>query len=148
MDIERFTDLADRLCERIPERLLTGLNGGIVIDEAARRNDGDPAGVYILGEYITDDYLGAYVTLYYGSFVQLFGQEPDQVWESELWTTIRHELRHHLERQAGVTDLDVEDLMDLERFRQEERWARQQERLRRLALRYRRRATDAGPRGG
>lgn len=141
MDIDRFTALAEQLCERIPERLWAGLNGGIVVHEEARRNATDPKGVYILGEYITDEHLGAYVALYHGSFMKLLTGEPESVWENEVWETIRHELRHHVERQAGLGDLDIEDLIDLERFRQEEREARRLQRLRSLANRLRRRGT-------
>lgn len=137
MDIERFTELAGEMTDRLPERLLEGLNGGIVVQEEARRRATDPAGVYILGEYITDEYLGAYVAVYYGSFRQLFGGQPESVWHEELWTTIKHEIRHHVERQAGVMDLDIEDMIELERMRQGEREHRRMERLKRAAQRLR-----------
>lgn len=137
MEIDRFTELADEMVGWLPERLLEGLNGGFVIQEEARRRDDDPPGVYILGEYITDEYLGCYVVLYYGSFARLFEHEPESVWQDELWTTIKHEIRHHMERQAGVSDLDIEDLLELERMRHDEREARRLERLKRVAQRLR-----------
>lgn len=137
VDIERFTELADRLCDQLPDRLLAGLAGGMVIEERPLRRQDDPAGVYILGEYITDPWLGPRIALYYGSFAQLFGGEPDQVWADELWTTIKHELRHHIEGQAGLADLDIEDLLELERMRQDEREARRLERLKRISQRIR-----------
>lgn len=118
MEIERFTELADRLMERVPAPLLEGLNGGVAIRRRAMRRNADPAGVYILGEYVTD-LLGCYIVIYWGSFAELFAGEPDDIWEQELWETIRHELRHHVENRAGVTDLDWEDEADLERFRTE-----------------------------
>lgn len=93
--------------------------------------------MYILGEYITDPWLGPRIALYYGSFVELFTGEPEPVWEEELWTTIKHELRHHVEAQAGLADLDLEDLLELERMRREEREARRLDRLRRLSQRLR-----------
>lgn len=119
MEIKRFTELADRLMERIPEPLLEGLNGGVAIRRRAMRRQGDPAGVYILGEYITDHALGCYIVIYWGSFAELFADEPDEVWEKELWDTIRHELRHHIEVRAGEADLDIEDEVELEQMRQE-----------------------------
>lgn len=118
MEIERFTELADRLMERVPPPLLEGLNGGVAIRRRAMRRSGDPAGVFILGEYVTD-LLGCYIIIYWGSFAELFSGESDEFWEQELWETIRHELRHHVENRAGVTDLDWEDEADLDRFRSE-----------------------------
>ena len=109
MDIEQFTALADRLMERVPEPVLDGLNGGVAVRRNAQRDKRDPHDVYILGEYVTDPAMGCYVVLYYGSFTAILAGEPDQVWEEELWETIRHELRHHLEVRAGESDLDRED---------------------------------------
>lgn len=118
MDIDRFTALADELMERVPPPILEDLNGGVSIRRRAMRRKDDPAGVYILGEYVTDE-LGCYVVLYWGSFYELFHGEPHTVWEKELWDTIRHELRHHVEARAGVMDLDLEDEYELEQMREE-----------------------------
>lgn len=103
--------------ERVPEPLVEGLNGGVAIRRRAMRRKGDPAGVCILGEYVTDPVLGCYIVIYWGSFAELFAGEPDEVWEQELWDTIRHELRHHVEERAGVGDLDLEDEAELEQMR-------------------------------
>lgn len=118
MDIARFTAMADRLMGQVPPPILEGLNGGVSVRRRAMRRPNDPPGIYILGEYVTDD-LGCYVMLYYGSFLALFTDEPDEAWEKEIWDTIRHELRHHVEGRAGVIDLDLEDEADLERFQEE-----------------------------
>lgn len=137
MDIERFSALADRLADRLPPSVVAGLSGGIVIEERAHRRPDDPEGVYILGEYIQDPWLGPRVVLYYGSFLRLFAGRPEDVWEQELWDTIRHELRHHVEGRAGLRDLEIEDAVELERIRQAQREARRMERLRRAAKRLR-----------
>jgi hypothetical protein len=117
MDIERFTALADRLMERVPEPVLEGLNGGVCIRRNAHRDKADPRDVYIMGEYVTDPVMGCYVLIYYGSFQAVLAGEPDPVWEAELWETIRHELRHHLETRAGEQDLDREDAAQLYELR-------------------------------
>jgi len=119
MDIEQFTRLADELMERIPPPVLEGLNGGVTVRRKARRNPGDPEGVFILGEYITDPHLGCHVALYYGSFLALFEGEPDELWEDELYQTIKHELLHHLEARAGEYDLDVEDAVSLREMQEQ-----------------------------
>lgn len=119
MDIDAFTELADQLMERVPSPILEGLNGGVVVRRRAMRHKNDPHGVYVMGEYVTDPAMGAYVVLYYGSFVELLGDEPAEAWELELWDTIRHELRHHLEARAGVGDLDLEDEVQLAQLQAE-----------------------------
>lgn len=119
MDIERFARIADSMTERIPSEFLEGLNGGIVVLDEAHHRPNDPKGVYILAEYITDEALGAYIALYHGSFAKLFAAESEEVWHKELWETITHELRHHVEARAGMGDLDLEDEIELERFREE-----------------------------
>lgn len=119
MDLDTFTAVADQMVERIPPLFLEGLNGGIIVRRRARRNPGDPTGVYILGEYITDPALGCYIALYWGSFVELLGGEERAVWEAELWETITHELRHHVEDRAGEYALDLEDEAELAQMRAE-----------------------------
>lgn len=117
--------MANRLAGRIPPEFLTELNGGINVLEQAEHRDPDLPDVYILGEYIEDPYgLGRLIVLYYGSFRALFADSPREVWEEELWETMVHELRHHIESLAGVDDLEVEDMRELAEFR---RWAAEQE---------------------
>lgn len=119
MNIDAFTRLADRLLSRVPPALIEGLNGGIQIAEEAMQRPDDPPDVYILGEYVTDDYLGCFIVLYYGSFAALF--DDAATIESELWTTLLHEIRHHVEARAGIGDLDREDMAEWWRLWQEAR---------------------------
>lgn len=120
VDLRTFEEMANRLYDEIPEALLQGLNGGILISEEVRQDDPDLPDVYIMGEYIDDPYgLGNYIVLYYGSFRKVLRDEPPEVWEDELWETMLHELRHHVELRAGVDDLDMEDLRQLEEFRRQ-----------------------------
>lgn len=107
------------MLDRVPEPLLRDLNGGVMVSERAERHAGDPEGVYVLGQYVVDAHLGSLVVLYHGSFARLFAGEPEAVWEREMWDTLRHELRHHVERLAGVADLEVEDALQLQRLREE-----------------------------
>lgn len=116
MDIDTFTRRLDEMVDEVPPPLLEGLSGGVVVQERARRRRGDPPGVYLLGEYVTDDFLGSFIVIYYGSFRRLFAGEPARVWEEELWETLRHELRHHVESRAGVSDLDREDMRQLQQL--------------------------------
>lgn len=115
---KQFRRMASHLYDRIPPEFLKDLNGGIIALEEAEQRDPDLPDVYILGEYIEDPYgLGRQIVLYYGSFRALFADEPRDVWEAELWETMLHELRHHLESLAGLDDLEVEDMRQLAEFR-------------------------------
>lgn len=117
MKIGRFTKLAEKMVAAIPEAFLRELNGGIVVAEEAKP-DPEIKGVYILGEYIEDPYgLGRFIVIYHGSFAALYAGEPEKVWKEELWATLLHEIRHHLEALAGVTDLDREDERILAEFK-------------------------------
>jgi len=121
VSIERFEELANELYDEIPPEFLDGLNGGIVIEENACQEDPDLPDVYIMGHYVEDPYLGCYIVLYYGSFAAVLGDEPEEVWEDELWETMLHELQHHIESRAGESNLDIQDLIELERLRREYR---------------------------
>lgn len=116
MDFAAFARLADLYADEIPERLLDGLNGGIILERGVRRRPDDPPGLYLLGEYVTDEVLGAMVIIYYGSFRRLLAGEPPEVWEAELRETLRHEIRHHVEARAGVDYLGEEDREVLRRL--------------------------------
>lgn len=124
MDVDEFGRRLEAMIDRVPETILRRLNGGVTVSEETRRRPGDPPGVFILGEYVTHPHLGALVVLYHGSFARLFRGEPGEVWEREMWDTLRHELRHHVEGIAGVDDLEVEDAAELAKMRERERPAR------------------------
>lgn len=123
MDIDTFTDLADYYLAQIPERFLLDAEGepiAVMVEEESVRHKGDPPGVFVLGEYITDEYLPPRIALYHGSFAKLFRGEPEDVWADELWETLLHEIRHHVELMAGVSDLDLEDVQELAQMWKEE----------------------------
>jgi len=119
MTYEAFRAAAAAMVDEIPEAFLKGLQGVHVLPEA--REEEDYEDVYRLGEYLDpggEDFLGGqpglgrHIAVYYGSFVAVAEGDPDFDWEGELWETITHELRHHVESLAGE-DLLVQD--DVER---------------------------------
>lgn len=103
---EDFGQLADAACAELPAALFRELNGGIVVEEEAKEEEGE----LVLGEYIEDFTLGRLIVLYYGSFKRLYRRAPRRVWAKEIAKTIRHELRHHIESLAGVDDLAREEM--------------------------------------
>lgn len=54
-------------------------------------------------------------------FIWLYDKSLGFDWEGEIWETLLHELRHHLEFLAGRDDLVAEDLEYLRRYREGKR---------------------------
>ena len=121
LTIDQVNDILDEIAEGFPAALFQELNGGVNLLEEAKPDPEFPPGeMYILGEYC-DDCLGLYVNLYYGSFAALAEKEDwDQdTWEDELWTTLSHELTHHMENLSGLHALDDRDAEELAQWREE-----------------------------
>jgi predicted Zn-dependent protease with MMP-like domain len=110
--IDQFTQWLEEAVERVPPRYLRELTGGFNVQEECRQ-EGD---YYILGEYIEDGQLGGFIVFYYGSFVNLLEDEPEQVWIEEIIETVFHEMQHHLESMAGRDDLARQELEELGRI--------------------------------
>jgi len=93
--------------ERIPVAYKAGVDG-LVVERDARAHPDRPD-IYTLGECVTEawpsdfggpDTVRSWVVLYYGSFLRLSRKDPGFDWQGELWETLTHELRHHLESLA------------------------------------------------
>ena len=111
----RFCELADELIRQIPEMYQQGISGIYVSPEEVR--DEEIPGVYVLGHYHHGGYLEPWIDIYYGSFRQVFRKLPLGRLEEELWETITHEIRHHLEENAGLHMLANYDRQLKEFFR-------------------------------
>lgn len=121
LTIDRVNDLLDEMAEEFPEALFEGLNGGVnLLEEALPDPDFPPGEMYILGEYC-NDILGQYINLYYGSFAALAKKEDwdEDTWADELYTTLSHELTHHMEGRGGLHALDDRDAEELEQYRRD-----------------------------
>ena len=123
---DEVADLLDEMSEDFPEVFFTDLNGGILLQEEAMPDPLFPEGeVYFMGEYI-QDFLGNHINLYYGSFLASARNEEwtEDDWQDELYTTLAHELTHHVEHLAnahGLDDKDEEELLALlEEYRTED----------------------------
>jgi hypothetical protein len=86
-------------------------------------------GVYTLGQCATEEYVSDWgspettrsvVALYWGSFRELARADPGFDWEREMWDTLTHELRHHLESLAGEDDLEGVDYASAETFKRDQ----------------------------
>ncbi|MEJ2665726.1 MAG: metallopeptidase family protein [Deinococcales bacterium] len=121
MTFEAFRAAVESMVEDIPEEFLQGLQGVHVMEEAVPEEDFEE--VYRLGEYLdpgTPNFLGGqaglgrHIALYYGSFVAVADDDFD--WEAEIWETLTHELRHHVESLAGEDSLVQDDIEKQLRF--------------------------------
>lgn len=124
MDFEEFERRAREAWEEIPQGYRDGVDGLTV------RRDGpshpDHPGVYTLGECLTEEHLSDFgsaettrsiIALYWGSFRALARKDPEFDWDGEIWETLTHELRHHLESLAGDDALEGVDRAADETFR-------------------------------
>lgn len=119
-------ELLDEMAEQFPPVFFEELNGGIFLQEEAKEDPLFPEGeVYFMGEYIQDEYLGCSINLYYGSFLASARNEDwsEETWREELYTTLSHELTHHIEGLANSHHLDDQDEEDLLRYLEEFRLA-------------------------
>ncbi len=112
MDFDAFERESRRVFEEIPEGFREGVDGLTVHRRPLRH----PRfrGVYTLGECVTESYPSSWegpetvrsvVLLYWGSFRALAKMDPRFDWREQIWETLTHELRHHLESLADRDDL-------------------------------------------
>ena len=121
LTMDRVGDILDGMAEEFPPALFDELNGGVNLLEQALPDPEFPEGeMYILGEFC-NGLLGRYINLYYGSFAALAEREEwtEEDWREELWTTLSHELTHHMESRGGLHALDDADAEELQRWRAE-----------------------------
>ena len=73
ISFEVFEDVTYEITDTFPEVFFRELNGGVMVREYSRLH---PAALdhdlFVLGEYHHDRYLGRFIVLYYGSFVNCF----------------------------------------------------------------------------
>lgn len=113
---DTFAAMLDRAVDRIPSHFIRDLTGGFNLQKG-KKSEGE---YYILGEYIEDGIGGCFIMFYYGSFVALLEDEPDECWEAEIVDTVLHEMQHHLESQAGCDDLARKEIEELARALQDD----------------------------
>lgn len=120
LSFERVGKLLDEMAEEFPPEFFEELNGGIILEPQAMKDPDFPGDeLYFMGEYCRD-MLGNHINIYYGSFMALAKLEEwsEEDWADELYTTLAHELTHHVEGRAGLRDLEVKDEAQMEGFRE------------------------------
>lgn len=116
MTFEEFKARATEVFANIPEDYRAGVEGLEVTRKTVMH--ATLPEVYTLGECLSDFYPSEFggagevrsrVALYYGSFQAVARDEEDWDWEDEIWETITHEIRHHLEHLASEDALEEMD---------------------------------------
>ena len=124
MDYTEFERHASRVWEEIPDEYRSGVDG-LVVDRSERPHPTLPD-IYTLGECVTESYPSDWagpettrsvLALYWGSFQRLSELDPEFDWEYEIWETVTHELRHHLEWLAAEDALEDVDYAVDENFK-------------------------------
>lgn len=127
MTYAEFDATARRMWGEIPDEYKEGIDALVVRREAKAHAEEED--YFTMGTCVTEPYPSGYgdsestrsiLAVYYGSFRKVAGGDPDFDWEDELWETITHELRHHLEFLAEDDALErVDYAMEQEHRRAE-----------------------------
>lgn len=124
MDYSEFERRASKVWQEIPADFRSGVDG-LVIERSGRPHPTMPD-IYTLGECVTESYPSDWggpettrsvLVLYYGSFARLSELDPEFDWRYEIWETVTHELRHHLEWLAAEDALEDVDYAVDENFK-------------------------------
>ena len=127
MKFRDFEEAAHRAYAGIPEEFKQGIDG-LMVSREAHAHPTMPD-IFTLGECLTEDWASDWggpettrskVVLYWGSFRNLAEQDPDFDWADEMWETLTHELRHHLESLAREDALEGVDYAMDETFKRDE----------------------------
>jgi protein-tyrosine-phosphatase len=103
--------ILDDLIEELPDGIYDKLNGGVNLIEDSKKDD---MGDYIMGLYHADG-MGRYIEIFYGSFLDLYGDLDQDAFTDELRKTLHHELTHHVESLAGDRTLEKWDEQQAEK---------------------------------
>ena len=112
--------MLDEIAGEIPDEIFKGLNGGVILlpDTKLHPESNGRENLYILGEYHNDPMgLGRYITIFFGSFVRVYGFCDPVRQKDELRKIVFHEFTHHLESLAGDRSLEVQDAIDLDKYK-------------------------------
>jgi predicted Zn-dependent protease with MMP-like domain len=127
MKFAEFQATAERAYREIPERYKQGIEELVVSRDAVKHPELDD--IYTLGECLTDSWPSEWqgpettrssVVLYWGSFKNLAAKDSEFDWEGEIWETLTHELRHHLESLAAEDQLEQVDYAADQGFKRED----------------------------
>jgi hypothetical protein len=117
ISIEEMQLMLDDIAAGFPKEFFEELNGGILllpgVKQHKKSRDND---LFILGEYHRSPDMGRYISIYYRSFINVYGHLAKEELKNKLKDTVKHEFRHHLESLAGANDLEIIDELNLDEY--------------------------------
>lgn len=97
----RFREIVSEEMDLLPQYVFEELSGGVLVEKKAKLSPDSVADdLFIMGLYRWGG-LGKQVTLFYGSFVEVYGDASEKTYRAKIRDTLRHEFRHHMETRAG-----------------------------------------------
>lgn len=123
MTYAEFREVLTHMVDEIPGEFLEGLQAVLALEE--EHPEPEYVDVWRMGEYLDigpesffggGGGIGRHVVLYWGSFRRIAETDPHFDWEEEMWETLTHELRHHVESLAGDASLVAEDIAGTRHF--------------------------------
>ena len=115
LTFEETQEALNGLTAALPREIFRDLNCGVILTAETLFDD---AGLVILGQYHYEPRgLGRYVTIHYGSMMEVYGYLPPLEFLDKLKYVLHHELTHHLENMAGDRSLEIQDAIDKARMR-------------------------------
>lgn len=114
---EDASQMLEGILNEVPDELFRELSGGVILAEESKLHTRSrpERPLYIMGEYRCDT-TGRCIVIYYGSFRIVYGCFGWDAFREKLRHTFSHELRHHIERMAGVSSLNKFDDDRLEMY--------------------------------
>jgi len=107
--IDAVEEILNQIADEIPDELFNNLNGGIILLEECKAHPNGANDLYIMGQYHNRRDMGRYISIYYGSFMRLYANVPEEVLREKLRDTLLHEFTHHIESLAGERGLEIKD---------------------------------------
>lgn len=114
MELSDFEGLVGTLAAEVPEEFLSGISEIVVSPRTVVHPERGE--VFTMGECVPlptssddPDALRSRVVLYHGSFQAVARDQTDFDWHHEVWETLTHEIRHHVEWRAREPALESFD---------------------------------------
>ena len=115
--IDQVEELLNQIAEDLPDDFFKHLNGGVILLSQTKSHPQSQGDLWVLGEYNNRLDMGRYICIYYGSFMRLFANAPEDVLREKLRETLLHEFTHHLESLAGERGLEIKDQNRINEYR-------------------------------
>ena len=114
--IDYVEKILNQIADEIPDEFFKYLNGGVILLNECKSHPKSAGDLYILGEYINRHDMGRSICIYYGSFMRLYANLPENVLREKLRSALLHEFTHHLESLAGERGLEIKDQTSLNEY--------------------------------